>query len=221
MDLKISPSILAADFSNLGNEVEKLEAAGADLIHIDVMDGFFVPNITIGPPVISAMKPHTRIPFDVHLMINDPVRYIKTFAKAGADIICVHAESCTHLHRVLQNIKEIGKTPAVALNPHTPLSLIDWVLEDVEMVLLMTVNPGFGGQCFIHSALKKIEELRKVSDRRGLNLDIEVDGGIDSENVGAVTQAGANVIVSGTALFGSSNIAAEIKHLRQNARLSG
>jgi len=217
MELKISPSLLSADFSNLGSEIKKLEAIGADLIHIDVMDGSFVPNISIGLPVIKALRPHTQIPFDVHLMIRDPDRYVESFSKAGADIICVHAEACTHLHRTVQLIRSLGKVPAVALNPHTPLSLIEWILDDVDMVLLMTVNPGFGGQQFIPSMLKKIQELREILNDRKLNLDIEVDGGVDSKNIGEITRAGANVIVSGSSLFHSPDINAEIMTMRKNA----
>ncbi|MCL2164279.1 MAG: ribulose-phosphate 3-epimerase [Oscillospiraceae bacterium] len=221
MQLKIAPSILAADYSKLGLEIQKLDAAGADLIHIDVMDGNFVPNLTIGPPIIKALRAYTKIPFDVHLMIANPDSHIEAYADAGADIICVHVETCPHLHRTLQHICSLEKSPAVALNPHTPLSEIEWILEDVDMVLLMSVNPGFGGQRFISSVVRKIEYLRRVSDMRGLTLDIEVDGGIDSNNIQSITQAGANVIVSGTALFSSADIGAEIEKMRKNAIFSG
>jgi len=219
MELKISPSILSADFSCLGIEIKRLEAAGADFIHIDVMDGDFVPNITIGPPVIKSLRPCTGLPFDVHLMVSDPGRYVEAFANAGSDIICVHAEACIHLHRVLQSIKSAGKVPAVALNPHSPISLIENVLEDVDMVLLMTVNPGFGGQRFITSVLRKIEDLRKRADCLGIDLDIEIDGGADASNIDVITRAGANVIVSGSALFNSGDIGAEIAKMRRNAHV--
>ena len=217
MKLKISPSILSADFSRLGDEIARLEQAGADMIHIDVMDGSFVPNITIGPPVIKKLRACTQLPFDVHLMIDNPDRYIESFAEAGADIICVHAEACTHLDRVIQHIKSAGKSAAVSLNPHTSLSSLDWVLDKLDMVLLMTVNPGFGGQLFIPSSLKKIEALRNRCILSGLDLDIEVDGGISSGNAGVVSSAGANVLVSGSALFGASDLAAEIRLMKKNA----
>ena len=217
MILKISPSILASDFSKLGEEIVNLEQAGADMIHIDVMDGAFVPNITIGPPVVMSLRKCTDLPFDVHLMIENPDRHIEGFVKAGADIICVHAEACTHLNRTIQYIKSLGKAAAVSLNPHTSLTVLDWVLDQVDMVLLMTVNPGFGGQEFISSSLKRIEALRNRCIQEGLDLDIEVDGGISTANVKAVTAAGANVLVSGSALFKAPDLGIEIRRMRERA----
>jgi ribulose-phosphate 3-epimerase len=219
MNLKIAPSILSSDFSSLSAEIKKLESNGADLIHIDVMDGCFVPNITIGPPIIKALRPLTKIPFDVHLMIVDPDRHIDAFAEEGADIICVHAEACTHLHRTLQHIRALGKSPAVALNPHSHCSLIEYVLDDVDMILLMTVNPGFGGQQFIPAMPEKIRLMRALTNSRGLDIDIEVDGGVDSKNINIVTEAGANVIVSGSGVFKAQDMGAEIMAMRRNARL--
>ena len=215
--LKISPSILSADFSRLGEELARLENAGADLIHIDVMDGAFVPNITIGPPVIKRLRECTALPFDVHLMIQNPDRYIEAFADAGADIICVHAEACPHLNRVVQQIRSLGKSAAVALNPHTSLSTLDWIIDQLDMVLLMSVNPGFGGQQFIPSSLEKIKTLRSRCVQDGLTMDIEVDGGVSTANAGLLAAAGANVLVSGSALFGASDLAGEIRLMRKIA----
>lgn len=212
--IKIAPSILSADFSNLSSEVKKVEAAGADLLHIDVMDGHFVPNITIGPPVIASIKDKTRLPFDVHLMISEPDRYINDFVKAGADIISVHAEACTHLHRTIYNVKECGIKVAVALNPATSLTVLDNVINDVDMILLMTVDPGFGGQAFINSMLDKIRALKRIVDDKKLILDIEVDGGINMENAARVVDAGANVIVAGSAVYRSRDIKEAIEGLR-------
>jgi ribulose-phosphate 3-epimerase len=212
--IKIAPSILSADFSNLASEVKKVEAAGADLLHIDVMDGHFVPNITIGPSVISSIKDKTRLPFDVHLMISQPDRYIKDFVEAGADIISVHAETCIHLHKTIYSIKECGIKVAVALNPATSLTVLDNIIGDIDMVLLMTVNPGFGGQTFISSMLNKIRNLKRMLDDRKLILDIEVDGGINVENVASVVDAGANVIVAGSAIYKAKDIKQAIEALR-------
>lgn len=199
--LKIAPSILSADFAKLGDEIKKIEEAGADLVHIDVMDGHFVPNLTIGLPVISSIRKVTKLPFDVHLMIDNAERYLEDYHKAGADIITVHVEAVTHLHRAIQTIHNIGIKAGVSLNPATPLCLIEPVLEDIDMVLLMSVNPGFGGQSYIKSVTKKIKDLRDMCNARGLNTDIEVDGGVDAVTIKEVAEAGANVIVAGSAVY--------------------
>ena len=217
MEILISPSILAADFGRLTEEVQAVAAAGCDYIHVDVMDGRFVPNITIGQPVVKAVRQATDLPLDVHLMIDEPERYVEDFAEAGADLICVHAEACRHLHRTLQQIRDAGKRPAVSLNPATPLSAIEWVLEEVELVLVMSVNPGFGGQSFIPSALDKVRLLRQTAIERGLKLDIEVDGGVVVDNVAQVAGAGANVLVSGTGIFRTPDYAETIKQMRAAA----
>lgn len=219
--IKIAPSILSADFSRLGEEIIRLEKADADIIHIDVMDGHFVPNITIGPPVIKALKLVSELPFDVHLMIEDPDRYIDEFIDAGADIVSVHAEACTHLHHTVQRIKKKGKKAAVALNPATSLSMVERILEDVDMVLLMTVNPGFGGQAFIDSVTGKVRELKAITRNRGLKVDIEVDGGINLDNIYRITEAGANIIVTGSTVFNSDNMTRIIKDLRDKAYREG
>jgi len=210
--VKIAPSILSADFGRLAAEVQAV--ASADYIHVDVMDGHFVPNLTIGPVVVEAVKRATNLPLDVHLMIEDAERWVAAYAKAGADILGVHAEACPHLHRTLHQIRDLGKKASVVLNPATPLEAIEWVLEDVDQVLIMSVNPGFGGQQFIPSALRKIQALRRMIDERGLTVDIEVDGGIKVDNVAAVCAAGANVIVSGSGVFGTKDYAATIQELR-------
>ncbi|WZL74792.1 ribulose-phosphate 3-epimerase [Clostridiaceae bacterium 35-E11] len=204
--IKIAPSILAANFANLIEDIKKVEKAGVDLLHIDVMDGHFVPNITIGPLIMNSIKDQTKLPFDVHLMIENPDKYIEDFVKAGADIITVHAEACTHIHRTIQNIKSYGIQAAVSLNPGTSLHAIENILEDVNMVLLMSVNPGFGGQEFIPSVLNKIYDLRKMIDDKKLNVDIEVDGGIKLDNVCDVVKAGANILVAGSAIFNTDDI---------------
>ncbi len=215
--IKIAPSILASDFSRLGEEILKVEKAGADMIHIDVMDGHFVPNITIGPPVVKKLRAVTKLPFDVHLMITNPDDYIDAFAEAGADNITVHVEACTHLNRTIQKIRQLGRRASVALNPATPLCTLDWILQDVDMVLLMTVNPGFGGQVYIESMTKKIEMLRQIVEEEGLKTDIEVDGGIDTENIYRVTKAGANVIVAGSTVYNAPDTSAIIRELRDRA----
>src|SRR5512137_3006131 len=207
---KIAPSILSADFSRLGEEIRAIESAGADYIHIDVMDGHFVPNITIGPLVVEAVRRVTKLPLDVHLMIADPDRYIADFAAAGADIIVVHAEASVHLHRSIQLIKSFGRRAGVSLNPATPLNCLEYVLGDLDLVLLMTVNPGFGGQSFIDACLPKVHALRAMLDRRGSEAELEVDGGVKVANIATVSHAGADVFVAGSAVFGSGDYAATI-----------
>lgn len=215
MEIKIAPSILSADFSKLGEEIRSVEELGADLIHVDVMDGHFVPNITIGPLVVEAIKPYTKLPLDVHLMIEDPDRYIPSFVQAGADIITVHVEATRHLHRTLQLIRSHGVKASVALNPHTPVSMIEHVLTDLDMVLLMTVNPGFGGQKFIPNVLEKISELRRKLDAMDLHhVEIEVDGGINQEISRLVREAGANVLVAGNAVYNAPDRGAAIRNIR-------
>jgi ribulose-phosphate 3-epimerase len=199
--LRIAPSILASDFARLGEEVRAVEAAGADLVHVDVMDGRFVPNLTVGPAVVAALRAVTKLPIDVHLMIVEPERYVEDFARAGADLISVHLEASPHLHRTVQHIRALGKKASVAVNPHSPLDGLDVVLPELAMVLLMTVNPGFGGQHFIEAVVPKIRALRASVERRGLDVDIEVDGGIASETVATVVEAGANVLVAGSSIF--------------------
>ncbi len=217
LPIRIAPSILSADFGRLAEEVQAAEAAGADLIHVDVMDGRFVPNITVGPLVVEAVKKATRLPVDAHLMIVEPERYVEAFAKAGADIISVHAEVSPHLHRTLQAIRAAGARPAVALNPSTGLDAVEYVLGDCEMVLLMTVNPGFGGQQYIEAVTGKIRALRTLATARSQPLDIEVDGGVRPEIAGAVGAAGANVLVAGTAVFAQEDYRAAIRALREGA----
>ncbi len=216
----ISPSILSADFSRLGDEVRAVDKAGADWIHVDVMDGRFVPNITIGPLVVKAIRPVTSKPLDVHLMIVEPEKYVEDFAKAGADIISVHAEhnASPHLHRTLCQIRELGKKAGVVLNPSTPLELIEYVLDVSDLILIMSVNPGFGGQSFIPSAVDKIRKLRQICDDRGLDPWIEVDGGVKSNNAWQVLEAGANAIVAGSAVFNAQDYATAISDIRHSKR---
>jgi ribulose-phosphate 3-epimerase len=216
---RIAPSILSADFSRLGDEVKAITAAGADYIHIDVMDGHFVPNISIGPVVVEALRPHSRLPFDVHLMISPVDPYVPAFAKAGADIITVHPEAGPHLHRTVQLIKSLGKKAGVSLNPATPVSAVDGVIEDVDLILVMTVNPGFGGQRFIMGQLDKIRGLRQRIDATNRSIDLEVDGGINQDTARLAVEAGADVLVAGTATFagGSEAYAGNIRRLRQEA----
>ncbi len=197
----LAPSILAADFNKLGEQIELLEQAGVKYLHIDVMDGNFVPSISFGMPVIASIRRNTKLVFDVHLMIEEPIRYLEAFKEAGADIITVHAEACTHLHRTIARIRELGMKAGISLNPASSLQGLEYILQDLDMVLIMTVNPGFGGQTMIPGVVRKITELKKMAEDKGVTLDIEVDGGITLENVTTVLEAGANVIVSGTSIF--------------------
>jgi len=211
---KIAPSILSADFSKLGEEIKAVEQAGADYIHIDVMDGHFVPNITIGPLIVEAVRKVTELPLDVHLMISNPDQYIEDFCRAGADLLTIHAEAVDHLHRSVQLIRQFGACPGVSLNPATSLSDLEYILGDIDIVLLMTVNPGFGGQKFIPEVLPKIGKLRAMIENQGLNLEIEVDGGINPDTISQVWSAGADVFVAGSAVFNSRNYAETIKIMR-------
>ena len=215
--IRIAPSLLSADFGRLADEVRAAEAAGADWIHVDVMDGRFVPNITIGPLIVEAVRKATKLPIDTHLMIVEPEKYVEAFARAGADVISVHAEVSPHLHRTLQAIRAAGARPAVALNPSTGLEAIEYVLGDCDMVLLMTVNPGFGGQKYIDACTEKVRRLRAMADARKQALELQVDGGIKPETIGAVAAAGANVFVAGTAVFGQPDYARAIAALRSAA----
>lgn len=212
---KIAPSILSADFTRLADEIEAVAKAGADLIHVDIMDGHFVPNITIGPLIVKAVRRATRLPLDVHLMISNPDQFIKAFAEAGADILTIHVEAAIHLHRSLQHIRACGAKPAVALNPATPPEMIEYILGDVNMVLVMTVNPGFEGQAFIPEVVPKIERLRELMRRKGLNTHIEVDGGINAETIAQVSAAGADVFVAGSAIFYSKDYGKTIRAMRE------
>ncbi|NQF14085.1 ribulose-phosphate 3-epimerase [Brevibacillus sp. HB1.3] len=213
--VKIAPSILSADFARLGEEILDVEKGGADWIHVDVMDGHFVPNITIGPLIVDAIRPVTKLPLDVHLMIEEPDRYIPQFAKSGADWITVHQEACRHLHRTLYLIKEQGVKAGVVLNPATPISTIEPVLADLDMVLLMTVNPGFGGQKFIHSVVPKVAQLRQMLNERGLgHVEIEIDGGVNAQTARLCEEAGATVLVAGSAVFNQENRGQAIAAIR-------
>jgi len=214
-DKKIAPSILSADFSRLGEEIRRVEDAGADWIHVDVMDGAFVPNITVGPFILEAVRKVTALPLDVHLMIERPEQYISEFADAGADIITVHFEACIHLHRTIQAIKEKGKKAGVSVNPATPLVSIKYVLDDIDLLLIMSVNPGFGGQRFIPSALEKIKKARQMVDKSGAKVSIEVDGGVKLENIGEVASAGADIFVSGSGVFGTGDYKKTIQEMKR------
>jgi ribulose-phosphate 3-epimerase len=215
--IKIAPSILSADFARLGEEIRAAEQGGADYIHIDVMDGHFVPNITIGPLIVTAVRKVTSLPLDVHLMIENPDRYIPDFAAAGADLITVHYEASPHLHRSVQLIQSLKKKAGVSINPATPVANLEVILDDLDLVLIMTVNPGFGGQSFIPSCLGKIEALRRLIDRRGLAVELEVDGGVKIDNIRQIAAAGAEVFVAGSAVFGTADYKATIGALKENA----
>ena len=213
--IKVAPSILSADFSKLGEEIIKIDQAGADMIHIDVMDGHFVPNLTLGAPIVKALRTVTKLPFDVHLMINNPENLIDDFIAAGADIITIHIEAANHLHRLVQKVKSSGVKVAVSLNPTTPLNTLEEILPELDMVLLMSVNPGFGGQSFIPATLNKIARLKEMIDAKKLKIDIQVDGGINLETAPKVIKHGANILVAGSAVYGSNDIKGTIAQLKQ------
>ena len=213
--IKVAPSILSADFSKLGEEIKDVERGGADYIHVDVMDGHFVPNITIGPLIVEAIRPVTKLPLDVHLMIDNPDQYIEAFAKAGADYITVHVEACKHLHRTIQHIKSFGVKAGVVLNPATSVETIQHVIADVDMVLLMTVNPGFGGQNFIHSVLPKITQVKEMASVSNPTLEIEIDGGVNEETAKLCIEAGATVLVAGSAVYNKPDRAKAIAAIKQ------
>ncbi len=217
--IKLAPSILAADFARLLEDVKKVENAGCEYLHIDVMDGHFVPNITLGPAIVKSLRKDVNMVFDAHLMIENPDQYVKDFVDAGCDLIVVHQEACRHLHRTIQNIKSHRIKVGVALNPATPIETIKNVLQDIDMVLIMTVNPGFGGQSFIESMIPKIQELKSLIDSQNLNVDIQVDGGIKPENVASIVKAGANIIVAGSAIFNSDDIKSTVDLFRKNSSL--
>lgn len=211
---KIAPSLLSADFANLAEEIKKVENGGADYLHLDIMDGIFVPNITFGPPVIKSLKKVTNIPFDVHLMIDRPERFIKDFVDAGADILTVHQEASTHLHRTIQEIKSYGIKAGVSLNPSTPLNVLDYIIEDLDLILIMTVNPGFGGQSFIPAMVDKIKSLRKIIDDRNLDIILEVDGGVKLSNAKELVDIGVDLLVAGSDIFGAKDIEGRTKEFK-------
>ncbi len=213
--IKVAPSILSADFSKLGEEIIKIDQAGADMIHIDVMDGHFVPNLTLGAPIVKALRTVTKLPFDIHLMINNPENLIDDFIAAGADIITIHIEAANHLHRLVQKVKSSGVKVAVSLNPATPLNTLEEILPELDMVLLMSVNPGFGGQSFIPATLNKIARLKEMIDAKKLKIDIQVDGGINLETAPKANKHGANILVAGSAVYGSNDIKGTIAQLKQ------
>jgi ribulose-phosphate 3-epimerase len=216
--MKIAPSILAADFAALGEAIARVEAAGADQLHVDVMDGHFVPNLTIGPPVIEAIKKRTALPLDVHLMIEEPGRYVETYVRAGADLLTVHAEACLHLHRVVTQIREAGARPGVALNPSTLPGVLEYVLDDVDLILVMSVNPGFGGQAFIPTAYAKLRQLKALAGERPILLS--VDGGVSPANAAALARAGAGVLVAGSAIFGAADPGEAVRALRSASEVA-
>ena len=212
---KLAPSILSADFARLGEEIKAVEEAGADYIHIDIMDGHFVPNITIGPLVVETAKAVTTLPLDVHLMISDPDRYVQDFIKAGSDLLSVHVETCPHLQRTLTYIRELGGRSAAVLNPSTPISTLEYVMDDLDMILLMTVNPGFGGQKFIPTMLPKIRKMRSFIDEKKLPIELEVDGGVTLENISQISQAGADVVVAGSAVYKSADCRKTVRLMKE------
>jgi ribulose-phosphate 3-epimerase len=213
--IKLAPSILAADFARLGEDVVSVEKYGADMVHIDVMDGNFVPNISLGVPVIKAIRKLSNLTFDVHLMVQQPSRYVKDFAEAGADILTIHYESEIHIDRTIRYIKSLGKKVGVAINPSTPVSVLQYLVKEVDMILIMSVNPGFGGQSFIDYSIDKIKEVKELSKQYNKDLMIEVDGGVDKDNIGSIVAAGANVLVAGSAVFKNNNIEENIKALKE------